>query len=173
MNILPPFTAGIARRDITPKENIWMGGFAFRNRPSESVLAPLWAKALVLSEADGDAGLVAVAMDRVGLSTELMGSIETECEVQFGLAREKLVIFCSHTHSGPMDWPSVWMKDDPEEIAKVEKYSHWMVERVVDAVGEAIAHRKPASLGFSQGLAGFGVNRRRTTSFLFHENRPF
>ncbi len=156
-----PFAAGISRRDITPKENIWMGGFAFRNHPSESVLAPLWAKALALSEADGDAGLVVVTIDRVGLSTELMGSIETECEDRFGLAREKLVIFCSHTHSGPMDWPSVWMKDDPEEIAKVEKYSQWMVERVVDAVGEAIAHRKPASLGFSQGLAGFGVNRRR------------
>ncbi len=155
------FTAGIARRNVTPAESVWMGGFSFRDHPSESVLRPLWAKVFVLAGTDGDIGLVVVAVDRVGLSWELMGSIEAECAVRFGMARERIIIFCSHTHSGPSDWPSVWMNNDADEIAKVKKYSRWMVGQVVEAVGEALAARQPVSLGFSQGVAGFGVNRRR------------
>jgi neutral ceramidase len=172
MNAPSAFTAGIARREITPKENVWMGGFAFRNRPSESVLTPLWAKTLALADGSGDIALVLAALDRVSLSRELTQSIESECARRFGLPRKRLVIFCSHTHSGPMDWPSIWMPDDPIEREKIEKYSGWLVSQLVEAIGEACAERKAVTLGFHQGLSGIGVNRRRAREGCRHFPGP-
>jgi len=167
-----PFQAGVAVRDMTPREPIWMGGFSFRDRPFEAVPTPPFARALALTEASGDAGVVIVAMDHVGLSRELTREIEETCATRFGWDRQRLILFCSHTHSGPSSWPSVWMEGGAEEIAKVEAHNRWMVGQIVEAVGEALANRQPARLGFSQGLAGFGVNRRRARSGCRHFPGP-
>ncbi len=170
MNAAPAFLAGIARRDITPQESIWLGGFAFRKRASESVLTPLWAKVLALGEES--VALVVAVLERVSLSPELTQSVEVECARRLGVPREKLVIFCSHTHSGPMDWPSSWMPEAPAEREKLENYSRWMVEQLVETIAEACANRKPVSIAFSQGLAGVGVNRRRAREGCRHFPGP-
>ncbi|MGC8643999.1 MAG: neutral/alkaline non-lysosomal ceramidase N-terminal domain-containing protein, partial [Isosphaeraceae bacterium] len=45
--------AGAARVAITPKEPMWMAGYAARTHPSEGVEHDLWAKALVLQDPNG------------------------------------------------------------------------------------------------------------------------
>jgi neutral ceramidase len=48
--------AGVARVKITPEEHMWMAGYAFRNKPSEGKLTDLWAKALILEDAEWETG---------------------------------------------------------------------------------------------------------------------
>lgn len=67
--------AGIDRREITPSGPIWMGGYAARQRPSEGVLQPLWAKALVLEDRGGSRAAI-VTMDLIGIDRRLA---ETVC----------------------------------------------------------------------------------------------
>jgi len=43
---------GIATARITPKEPIWMAGYADRDRPVETTLTDLWLKVAALKAAD-------------------------------------------------------------------------------------------------------------------------
>ena len=43
----------------------------------------------------------------------------------------------------------------------ISRYTDDLVKKVVATIGEALADLQPADLSFGQGLAGFGVNRRR------------
>ena len=45
--------AGVAKVNITPKEFMWMSGYASRKGPAEGKEHDLWAKALVLEDAAG------------------------------------------------------------------------------------------------------------------------
>ena len=54
--------AGVARVVITPKQSIWLGGYANRTGPSEGKLHDLWAKALALEDASGNRSVL-VTMD--------------------------------------------------------------------------------------------------------------
>ena len=40
--------AGAAKVNITPREPMWMAGYASRNKPADGTLTELWAKSLVL-----------------------------------------------------------------------------------------------------------------------------
>src|SRR5262245_12564108 len=46
----PGWQAGAARAAITPKQPMWMSGYASRTRPSEGAVHDLWAKALALKD---------------------------------------------------------------------------------------------------------------------------
>ena len=43
----------------------------------------------------------------------------------------------------------------------ISRYTDDLVKKVVATIGEALADLQPADVSFGQGLAGFGVNRRR------------
>ena len=43
----------------------------------------------------------------------------------------------------------------------ISRYTVDLVKKVVATIGEALADLQPADVSFGQGLAGFGVNRRR------------
>ena len=46
----------------------------------------------------------------------------------------------------------------------IARYTAGLVKKVVTTIGEALSDLKPVSLAFGQGMAGFGVNRRRVRS---------
>ena len=66
----PAMKAGAAKIDITPEGPIWMSGYAARNKPSEGVLTPLWAKALALEDSRGNRAVI-VTTDLIGLPMDL------------------------------------------------------------------------------------------------------
>jgi hypothetical protein len=43
----------------------------------------------------------------------------------------------------------------------VDRYTRWLVDRMVEVIGESIHKLGPVELSFDQGLAGIAVNRRR------------
>jgi len=162
---LPAFAAwqaGVARADITPTGSIWLAGYADRTHPSEGVRQHIFAKALALKEDKGDVSVL-LTSDLLGFPREVSEPIAARVQKQFGLARERLVLNSSHTHSGPvighMLRPAYPFGDS--EMAVVQRYTLWLEDRLVDLIGRSIHDLAPAQLSFEQGFAGIGVNRRR------------
>ena len=62
--------AGTAKANITPKQPIWMAGYGGRNKESEGVLHPLWAKALALEDAKGNRAVI-IGTDTLGMTASI------------------------------------------------------------------------------------------------------
>ena len=67
----PAWRAGVAVAKITPRQSMWMAGYAARTRPSEGVAQDLYAKALALEDAEKNR-LVLVTMDLIGVPFQLI-----------------------------------------------------------------------------------------------------
>jgi len=154
----------VARVDITPHESIWLAGYGARTKPSEGVLEPIYAKALALQDETG-AITALVTSDLLGFPKDVADPIADQVRARYSIGRERLALNSSHTHSGPvignMLRPAYGMS--PEDEAVVRRYTSRLIDQVVDLIGNAIQNLEPAQVSFSQGLAGFAVNRRRVT----------
>jgi hypothetical protein len=153
--------AGVARREITPQGPIWMGGYASRKHPSEGVLQPLWAKALVLEDRQ-HARVVFVTLDLIGFDRALVDRMAQRVRQATGILRERIVVNCSHTHSGPVVAGVTPLVYDltPEQQATVNQYAQKLEGTLVELVAAAVAELRPATLEFAEGRATFGANRR-------------
>lgn len=154
--------AGVATVNITPTESIWMAGYASRDRPSDGVFAPIYAKAVAMQDETG-AKTVLVTADLVGFTKNVTDPIFAEAEKRYGLTRERLALNASHTHSGPttgqVGRPTYQLEDKYAVV--VGRYTEQLIADVIDLIGRALDDLEPAELAFDQGYAGFAVNRRR------------
>jgi hypothetical protein len=161
--------AGVASADITPKESIWLAGYASRTHRSEGVRHPIYAKALALRDERGST-VVLVTSDLLGFTGAISDDIATRVQKKFGISRDRIAFNASHTHSAPVlenalhpTYPL-----DAEDEAIIHRYTIWMKDQVFDVIDRAIADISAAQLAFDQGLAGVAVNRRRVG----HRNYP-
>ncbi|MDI9585443.1 MAG: neutral/alkaline non-lysosomal ceramidase N-terminal domain-containing protein, partial [Acidobacteriota bacterium] len=92
--------AGIATVDITPPVGTWLAGFAGRHKGSEGIHDPLRARALVLD--DGDTRLLIITCDILSLAYPFIDDLKARIEAESGLPPERVMVNCSHTHSGPV-----------------------------------------------------------------------
>src|SRR5688572_7171396 len=154
--------AGLSKVDITPKKQIWLHGWGFRTKPSQGVSQNIYGKGLALRSGNGEP-CVWVTADLLGFSRTMTATIAQRVERRYGVPRERLVLNASHTHSGPMTGDVLWLYFDlpKKELDVIDRYTKWLYDRVVDAVGQALKDLSPATLAFGQGLAGIAVNRRR------------
>ncbi len=154
---------GLAKEKITPEKAMWMAGYGARNRPADGLLTELWAKAIVLQDEKGNRGL-AITLDLVGIDRELSQAICAGIEKQYGLKREQIAIFCSHTHSGPVVSKNLrpmheyLLPADQKEL--IHAYARKLEEQLVVLAGKALKDLQPAKLGWTTGKATFAVNRR-------------
>jgi hypothetical protein len=156
-----PWRAGVARVNITPELPIWLSGYASRNRPATEVLDELWAKALVLEDANGKRALL-ITMDLVGIDRDLSHSICQGIQDRYKLSRSGIALATTHTHSGPVVGKNLapMYSLDQRETNRIKNYTEQLVEKVVAVVGEAINDLQPARLAWGSGRATFAVNRR-------------
>ena len=100
----PPGTrawkAGVASVVITPEKELWMAGYASRNRPAEGKESDLYAKTLAIEDARGTR-LVIATLDLIGVPRTLRNNLERRCGEAYKLPPESLLLNASHTHSGP------------------------------------------------------------------------
>ena len=154
--------AGVAKVKVTPTESIWLSGYANRTKPSEGVLQDIFVKALAIQYESGATSVI-LTSDLQGLDVAMIDEIAARAQKQFGVTRERLVLNYSHNHSAPVTGQVLHLYYDlaPDQKAKVDAYTSWLVDRMVQVIGESIRNVAPAKLSFNQGLAGIGVNRRR------------
>src|SRR4051794_20461871 len=153
--------AGVARADITPKEPMWMAGYASRNHPSEGAVHPLWAKALALQDTAGKKAVL-VTLDLCGIGRDLSNLVRDAAQKRHGLRRDQIVVSCSHTHSGPVVGTNLitMYKIDDAQRAKIADYARFLESSLGDVIDRALAGLEDAHLAWETGGCDFAVNRR-------------
>ena len=151
--------AGVARTEITPPLGVQLGGYGpFLERVSTGVHDPLWCRALVLD--NGGEPLAIVGCDLVGVHQELTDNVRALVREKLGIAPERVMLTCTHTHSGPNSLPG------PSTMGLVSlgkpdgAYLASLTGHIVETIAAAAADRRPARLAVGRTvLEGIGRNR--------------
>ena len=142
--------AGTARVAITPRDPMWMAGYGSRNKPSEGAVHDLWAKALALQDPAGRKAVL-VTLDVCGIGRDLSTAIRDGIQDRHGLAREQVVLACSHTHCGPVVGTNLltMYKLDDAQRGKIKDYARFLAQTVGEVVdsGDGRPRTGPARLG--------------------------
>jgi hypothetical protein len=163
----PAWHAGVATIVVTPREPIFLKGYGARTKPSEGVRQDLYVKALALRDATG-ATSVLITSDLHSWTRGMSDTVAAEARRRYGLPRERLIFNGSHTHSGPaITGETVFRPSEDinaEQQAVIRRYTAQLLEQVTGLIGDAIKNLAPADVSYGQGLAGIGVNRRRSSA---------
>ena len=153
--------AGTGRVAITPKKPMWMAGYAARTKPSEGAVHDLWAKTLALEDSVGQRAVL-VTLDVCGIDRELSNRVRDTIKSRHGLDRDRVVLACSHTHSGPVVGTNLltMYKIDAVQRQRIAEYAEFLVEAIVTASGQAIDRLQESQLAWGTGRCDFAVNRR-------------
>jgi neutral ceramidase len=156
-----PWQAGVAKTVITPKQYMWMSGYGSRDKPAQGKVHDLWAKALVLQDANGKRCVI-VTMDLVGIDRELSDEVCADLMKMHGFEREQIMLSVSHTHCGPVvgrNLISMYSFDDKQHEL-VKAYTSELHKQLVELVAVAVKSLKPAQVSWSNGHTTFATNRR-------------
>lgn len=153
--------AGVASVIITPKESMWMAGFASRVRPSEGKLHELWAKTLAFEDAEGKRGVL-ITTDLSGIPKSKSDAIRDRLEKSYKLSRSQIIFNTSHTHSGPVLQDALMdlypLNDQQKELSRT--YTLKLEDQIIAMVGKALSSMKPVNISTQNGITRFAVNRR-------------
>ena len=159
------WSVGIARIDITPKDSLWLAGYAARDHAAEGTLHALWAKALVFEDAQGNQGVL-VTTDLLGFPKKLSDDIRDALKTTFGFEHAQIILSSSHTHSGPVLQDALFdvYPLNGLQKEKIAAYSRQLKYDIIRLVGLALGEAAPANLFAENGVVRFQVNRRNNDS---------
>jgi len=144
---------GFGRQDITPRVGVELCGFGpFRCRHSIAVRDRLWARGMAV-ECNGET-MVVVACDLIGVPLAFTERIRAIVQRQTGLPQDRLMICCSHTHSGPaVRSYSGWGEFDAP-------YCETLPARIAQAAIRALADLSEGTFQYGEApCEGIGLNR--------------
>jgi hypothetical protein len=152
------FKAGVARRDVTPREPVPMWGYGARHdKLSDGTLDPLYADALVIQAGDRKLAIVGLDLGRSPAEASLQ-RIRQRIKTEAGI--EHSFIAGSHTHHGPV----LELTDEPGKgkgrFDAAIRYYREMEDAITAAILEANSKLAPAKMAAgSTQLDGFNRNR--------------
>ncbi len=153
--------AGIARAVITPREPMWLAGYAARDHESEGTLTDLWVKILAIQDAKGKKAVL-ITSDLLGYPRKMSDRIRDQIAIRYGLTPSQIILSCSHTHTGPVLDEALFdiypVNEKQKEVIK--RYSANLEKKIVDLTGDAIKSLAPARIYARNGVTRFQVNRR-------------
>lgn len=167
--------AGFGKVEITPTEPVRLSGYGSRDKPHTDVADPLFARAMVLTEADSQAtqldakqtgkrSVVLVSVDSIAVVGTMTRQIEETLNAEYGMTRSDFVICSTHSHAAPHAANGLNnLYRTPltaEEQAAVDRYADRVREGILKAVASAMASRQSARLEVASSTANFAVNRR-------------
>lgn len=139
---------GAAKREITPKVSMTMGGYGLRTEKSTGVHDPLYVRSIYIS--DGLNSALLVICDLVAVGDDLVAILRDAISSEIKISNNRIMIAATHTHAGPA---AVRNLLDPE-------YTKLLSESVVEATREAVNSAKPATFA-SKWIDVDGVSQNR------------
>lgn len=157
----PHWIAGISRQVITPKEKIWLSGYASRTQPATGKLHELWAKGLYLKSHSGTRALM-ITLDLIGIDRKMSNEVCEAISRKHGLNRSEIALATSHTHTGPVVGENLsamyFLDGKSKNLAR--DYGEFLKEKILQVADDAIANGVESTLEQGMGTATFAVNRR-------------
>ncbi len=144
-------TAGAAQLDITPGLGAHLVGY-FNDRIATSIVDPLQAKAIALS--DGETTLGFIICDLIVVPTAVVDAAKALITERTGVPADHILIAGTHTHTGPAISGAL---GTPAE----EGYAQWVAGRIADAFALALVRQQPAQVAHGAGACPGEVHNRR------------
>lgn len=145
---------GAAEADITPPVGVWLAGYGYE-RVSDGIISPLKAHALVFGEGKSRSALL--SLDLLAMPKLEGDIIRNRIFKENGIAPERIMLCCTHAHTGPEmrgneDWCSAKCDD---------AYLEQMEASIAKAVAMAIDNQTLAIVCIGmQDEEGLAFNRR-------------
>jgi neutral ceramidase len=176
---IPNLRAGAAKVDLAPPIGVPLAGYGNRRassidldpgnlvtmfKPSTGQRDPVYARALVLD--DGKQRIALVSLDTIGVIGDIVQRIVSEAnKLGSTIKEEQLLIFGSHTHSGPGAVTELRFWQLAAVDLLVPQVRDALAQKAAQALVAAEKALEPATLGTgSQDLFGATKNRRVGTS---------
>ena len=141
--------AGFARVEITPDKSADLIGYEFRQSDlppgNIGVHDPLFARVLVLD--DGQQRAAMVSLDHCILLAPFARDLRRAVARQLKTSADRVIVSCTHTHSGPFYRKSAWLRDC-----------------VTAAAAQAAGLTYAVTISAQESPLGLGYNRRVPTS---------
>lgn len=153
------FSAGAAKGDITPEENLFPLPF-FGPIKINRIDSRLHVRALALGDGERKSLLITVDLTMILFMEELLKNISEET----GIPKEYIFVAATHTHEAPIVGMEAFAgtdlsTDDDEEKKKIAIWAPEMKKVIVETAKQAISNMKPAKLGYGTGKSYINVNR--------------
>jgi hypothetical protein len=150
--------AGTAQILLDPPLGIPMMGYGARQGGAAGRHDPLYARALYLADPAGpERDLLLLELDLCLMAPAQADALRTRLAARSGVAAERILVGCTHTHSGPDTGLGALLGGAPAP-AHVEP----LLEAALQAGEQAAASAAPARLGVGRCEAYIGRNRRRS-----------
>ncbi|EKF20499.1 neutral/alkaline non-lysosomal ceramidase N-terminal domain-containing protein [Nitratireductor pacificus] len=127
--------AGVATVDITPPAGLPLSGFAARTLPATGAHDPLTVRALAVNDT------AMVVADVIGLHRDMSARIRRRCT----LPDTNVIISALHNHGGPVSMAGRLT------IETDETYLQRLEDACVEAINQAVAAQRPATLSVGLG----------------------
>jgi hypothetical protein len=153
---------GTAAVDITPKESMWLAGWAARREPASGTATPLYAKALAIRD-EAETTLIICTVDLIAVTREIVEPVSTRVLELYGIRREQLLFNASHTHTGPEIRPekALFFHIPDEYVRKIVPYREWLIEQMITVIGQALGSMQAAALFATSTTCEIAENRRK------------
>jgi hypothetical protein len=152
---MSPIQAGVSRVIITPPVGIYLIGME-RGENSHGLHDDLYSTAVAVS--DGKTELVIISADILFFVPELIEKVRTAASEQTGIPGRNIMFCATHCHSGPAPVA------DHDRPALEQAYTANLPYLLTGAIRMAHDNLVPAKIGFGNGQARIGMNRRYTRS---------
>jgi len=153
---------GAARIDITPDRPVALDGQRHL-RISREAATPITAAAVVIDatgEGQAREQAVLISCDLVHIHPDVLKAVREKVALRVAeIAPDRIVMTATHTHTAPVTGEGKY--DIPAEgVMQPREYVEFLSDRITEMVAEAWRTRRPAKVGWGQGHAAVGQNRR-------------
>ena len=132
------FLAGFGLADITPEDSVPMASYGDDlRRFSQGVVAPLQARAIALTDENGDS-LLLLTGDLSWGSNHLGTPLKARIEAELGVPGDHVMVSGIHTHDS--------VSAGHDHLPEVARYQQRYISGMFEAAKAALADRKPARL---------------------------
>ena len=144
--------AGAAIVDISPLQFPVLVNGGMTSRTADKVIAPLYARSIVLD--NGTERIAIVVVDSCMVGRVILDDAKQLAAKQTKIRADRMCISATHTHTAPSSMGALGTEMD-------ESYVVFLRERLVEAIAQAESHLEPAEVGWAvRNAADYTALRR-------------